>query len=317
MDTTKNNFKYIKTISVFSDSIRMIITLKNGKILAFTENEPMRILNEELFEEEISIKECSSNEPYTFALELSDNKICISTSKRILLISLKEKEYIIDETININSNIKSIIELNDKRLIIGLENIICFYKKEKGLFEQEKEIKNIFEKTLSQIIQISDFEICALSLGTKGENKIKFIDIKTNKIKGEISNIKGNDNICNNTKMINDNILAIIGYCYEGMYLIDVNKYSLIKIINMNLGASILTLKNGNIFTIEGDDVSGCDLLKVWKADEKGENWECLFQEEFDTSLCYPCYCADITDDGIVICGNEGGNLYFYKVNNE
>ena len=316
MATTQINFEYIKTLSVFSDSIRMIIILKNGKILAFTQNEPIIFLIEDLFKEDISIKECSEDEPYTYVLELSDARICISTSKRILIISLKEKEYKIDEIININSDINSIIELNDKRLIIGSGNNICFYRKKKG-YEQEKEIKNVFEKTLSQIIQISDVEICALSLGSNGENKIKFIDtINTDKIKGEISNIRGNDNICNNAKMINDKVLAIIGYCFEGMYLIDVKKYSLIKKIDMNFGASILTLKNKNIFTIEGDDVSGCDLLKIWKVDEKGENWECLFQQEFDTSLGYPCYCANITDDGTVICGNEGGNLYFFKVNN-
>ena len=283
MATTQINFEYIKTLSVFSDSIRMIIILKNGKILSFTQNEPIIFLNEDLFKEDISIKECSEDEPYTYVLELSDARICISTSKRILIISLKEKEYKIDETININSDINSIIELNDKRLIIGSGNNICFYRKKKG-YEQEKEIKND--------------------------------TINTDKIKGEISNIRGNDNICNNAKMINDKVLAIIGYCFEGMYLIDVKKYSLIKKIDMNFGASILTLKNKNIFTIEGDDVSGCDLLKIWKVDEKGENWECLFQQEFDTSLGYPCYCANITDDGTVICGNEGGNLYFFKVNN-
>ena len=99
MATTKNNLEYIKTISIFSDSIRMIIALKNGKILTLAKNEPIKFLNEELFEEEISIKECSKDEFYTFALELSDNRICISTSKRILIISLKQKEYKIDETI--------------------------------------------------------------------------------------------------------------------------------------------------------------------------------------------------------------------------
>ena len=317
MATTKKKIEYIKALSIFSDPIRMIITLKKGIILAFTKSEPIKFLNEELFEEEYSIKECSKDETYIYALELYDNRICISTSKRILIISLKEKEYKIDETIKTNSEAKSIIELNDKRLVIGLENQICLYKRKKG-YEQEKELKNIFEKTLSQLIKISDFEICALSLGNEGENKIKFIDtINTDKIKGEISNIRGNDNICNNAKMINEDILAIIGYCSEGMYLIDVKKYSLIKKIDMNFGSAILPLKNGNIFTIEGDDVSGCDVLKIWKIDEKGENWECVFQEEFDTSLGFPCYCAEIKDDGTVICGNEGGNLYFFKVNNE
>ena len=317
MAATKKNFEYIKTLSIFSDSIRMIIALKNGKILALSKSEPIKFLNEELFEEEISIKECSKDEIYTFALELSDNRICISTSKRILIISLKQKEYKIDEIINMNSEIKTIIELNDKRLVIGSENKICIYKNKKG-YEREEEIKNIFEKSLSQIIKISDFEICAFSFGSDGENKIKFIDmIKTDKIKGEISNIRGGDNICNNARMINDDVLAIIGYYSEGIFLIDVKKYSLIKKIDMIFGAGILPLKNGNVFTIEGDDVSGCDLLKVWKVDKKGDEWKCLYEEEFDTGLGFPCYCSEITNDAIVICGNEGGNLYFYKVNNE
>ena len=317
MASTNDNFKFIKSSPLFSDPIQMIIPLKNGKILAFTKTEPIKVLNEELFEEEISIKENSKDEPYIYGFELSDNRICIATSKRILLISLKEKEYKIDEIIKINSNIKSVLELNDKRLIIAAENKILFYKKKKGVYEFEKNIDDIFEKSISQIIHISENEICALSFGKEGENKIKFLDIKTNIVKGEISNIRGSDNICNNTKMINENILAIIGYSFEGMYLIDVKKYSLVKKIEMNMGASIVSLKNGNFFTIEGDDVTGCDLLKVWKVDKKGENWKCLFDQEFDTSLFCPCYCNAITDDGIVVCGNEGGYLYFYKINNE
>ena len=138
MASTNDNFKFIKSSPLFSDPIQMIIPLKNGKILAFTKTEPIKVLNEELFEEEISIKENSKDEPYIYGFELSDNRICIATSKRILLISLKEKEYKIDEIIKINSNIKTVLELNDKRLIIAAENKILFYKKKKGVYEFEK-----------------------------------------------------------------------------------------------------------------------------------------------------------------------------------
>ena len=51
MASTNDNFKFIKSSPLFSDLIRMIIPLKNGKILAFTKTEPIKILNEELLEE--------------------------------------------------------------------------------------------------------------------------------------------------------------------------------------------------------------------------------------------------------------------------
>ncbi len=114
-----NDFTSFKTLTPFTDSILDIITLKNGKILIFTYFEPIKILNEETFEEELSIKENSEENPYNIIIELNDSRLCTGLKDNFLIISLKDNEYKIEENIKATSEIISLYELKDGRIIIG------------------------------------------------------------------------------------------------------------------------------------------------------------------------------------------------------
>ena len=122
----------------------------------------------------------------------------------------------------------------------------------------------------------------------------------------------GNSTISKNLKMINENILAITGYCNEGIFLINVKEHSLIKKITSNFAVyCILNLKNEKILTLEENE-EGFNHIKIWKfKDEKWEVENDIIIKPFESSF----KSASIAVDDTIIIGNDDGILEFFKEN--
>ena len=185
------------------------------------------------------------------------------------------------------------------------------YKK-KSKFILEKKIEEIFNELLSHIIQTLENEICICSFGEGADCEIKFFDINTNKEIAKISDIMGNSTISKNLKMINENILAITGYCNEGIFLINVKEHSLITKITSNFAVyCILNLKNEKFLTFEENE-EGFNHIKIWNVqDEKWEIENDITIKPFESSF----KSASIAVDDTIIIGNDDGILEFYKEN--
>ena len=112
--------------------------------------------------------------------------------------------------------------------------------------------------------------------------------------------------------MINENILAITGYCNEGIFLINIKEHSLITKITSNFAVyCILNLKNEKILTLEENE-EGFNHIKIWNVqDEKRETENDIIIKPFEFSF----KSASIAIDDTIIIGNGDGILEFYKEN--
>ena len=228
--------------------------LKNGDIIALNEKKII-IFNKDNYDYKVIFEETNEDDIYDL-VELSNNRFCYSIYKYLKIIQLsKDNQYKIIQVLSGHiDDVYTILSINDNYLISSsMDKTIKIWK---YIHKNQKYI--LINSTT--MINYGDFDNNNIKLLNKniliyysnnfGNGVIKFLNLKKNNI------IKTIDIRCKITKdliIIYDNILLVCennGY----LYLIDLDKYEIIRRFENIFVCSLIKLRNGNILIMEKND---------------------------------------------------------------
>ena len=228
--------------------------LKNGDIIALNEKKII-IFNKDNYDYKVIFEETNEDDIYDL-VELSNNRFCYSIYKYLKIIHLsKDNQYKIIQVLSGHiDDVYTILSINDNYLISSsMDKTIKIWK---YIHKNQKYI--LINSTT--MINYGDFDNNNIKLLNKniliyysnnfGNGVIKFLNLKKNNI------IKTIDIRCKITKdsiIIYDNILLVCennGY----LYLIDLDKYEIIRRFENIFVCSLIKLRNGNILIMEKND---------------------------------------------------------------
>ena len=241
--------------------------LKDGRFVTGSNDKSIIIYNNKTFKPDKIIKEHYGNVNYILKLNSGLLASC-SNDGTIKIYNIKNNNYEVVQTLKYNANcISKIIELNnDKLACCSNEYSIIIYSKDKN----DKYIKDyiIFSRSTC-IIQTKENEIC---FNDENKKQLYFYDLIEKKIINEICNIIIYGKNCFN--MITKDLLLVTEY--KQLYIINVDQYNLVRIINVpdSYYIHISCLINKNI--VLTGDMNGN--IKQWKIE--GDNLKFISTKE-------------------------------------
>jgi len=251
--------------------VNCLTILKDGRLVSGSDDKSIIIYNKETYKPDLIIKE--HNSPIYCITTLNSGILAsCSFDKTIKLFNIKDKEYNILQTLNYHQgSVRKIIELKNKSLVsCSDDNSIIFYNKDNN----NKYIKDYYISTnggCSSVIQTKENEIC---YSEEENDSICFYDLNQRKIKSLLNNINKKNNCNEWFIMINKDLLIIPGE--NKISIINVNKYNIVRIIDINGSGWIcgICMLNENIlFTGDWNEI-----IKEWKIE--GDNLILISQKE-------------------------------------
>jgi len=271
-----NNFdiKLKKPINILNNHkahVNCLTILKDGRLVSGSDDKSIIIYNKETYNPDLAIKEHNS---YVFCITTLSSGILASCSfdRTIKLFNIKNNEYNVLQTLNYHTgSVRKIIELKNKSLVSCSEDkSIIFYNKDNNN-EYKKDYSISTNGGCSSVIQTKENEIC---YSEKTNNSICFYDLNQKQIKSSLSNINKKNNCHEWIIMINKDLLLIPGE--NKISIINVNKYSIERILNVNKSGWIYSvcMLNENIL-LTGD----CnEIIEQWKIE--GDNLIFISQKQ-------------------------------------
>ena len=222
-----NTLTNIKTINTQNSGIYHLSILKNGDFASSSSDGELTIYDKKTFNSKLVIYE-HYTALYYFTQLKNGNIITCSGDKTMKIIELNNDTYNVIQTINCDSPIYKVIEINN---LISVSN--------KGLMQiwEKNKLNNIYynvtnviiQKTYSScnILQISNNEIVTAS---RGDKILKFWDFEFKNI-FTLNNIEtqwASGCIC----MLDIDILCVATSYSNGFYLIQISTHQIINKIN-------------------------------------------------------------------------------------
>ena len=269
------NKSLILKLKYHKQSIMCSTILNDGRFATCSNDKSIIIYNNKTFKPDQIIKEHYDNVNYI--LKLNSGLLASSSNDgTIKIYNIKKNNYEVVQTLKYHANcINKIIELNNDKLACCSKCYsIIIYSKDKN----DKYIKDftIFNRCTC-IIKTKENEIC---FNDENKKQLNFYDLFEKKNINEICNLIIYGNNCFN--MITKDLLLVTEY--EKLYIINVNQYNLVRIINVpdssyihiscliNKNIVLTGEMNGNIkqWKIEGDN------LKLISTKEKAHDYTIL-----------------------------------------
>jgi len=259
-----------------ADKVTCLCLLNDGRLVSGSKDNNIIIFNKITYEPDLVIKEHKDTINCIIKLDTNILASC-SSDKTIKIFKIQDSKYEIIQNLNDHSDkVNKIIELKNKNLVScsNDSSIIIYHKTNENKYEKDYHIST--NGWCQCIIQTKVNEIC-YSESEDGFFNIHFYDLKERKINASINeiNITGDEPF----NMITKDLLILGGY-YE-MYVIDVNKYKLIRTIDVpNAGLIFGFCKiNENMFLIGGEDA----VIRQWKIENDDIN---LFSKKEEADKC-------------------------------
>lgn len=288
-DFNINTKQLMKKLKYHSDKVTCLCLLDDGRLVSGSKDNNIIIYNKITYEQDLIIRE--HRDTVNCLIKLNSNTLAsCSSDKTIKVFKIKGNNYEILQTLNEHKDrVNKIIKLINKNLVSGSnDNSIIFYDKINNNKYQKNYLISI-NGWCQSLTQTKENEICYLEYDDDYYN-IVFYDLKERKIKTSITdlNITGDEPF----NMITKDLLIIGGY--NEIYIINVNQYKLIKIIDVfNAGLIFgFCMLNNNMFLTGGED----KMIRQWKIEDQNIS---LFskKEEADENIIF----------GLVKIGN--GNI--------
>jgi len=259
-----------------TDKVTCLCLLDDGRLVSGSKDNNIIILNKKTYEPDLIIKEHKDTINCIIKLDLNILVSC-SSDKTIKIFKIQDNKYEIMQTLNEHTDrINEIIELKNKNLVScsNDNSIIIYHNTNDNKYAKDFQIPT--NGWCQCIIQTKENEIC-YSESEEDFFNIHFYDLNERKINASVSeiNITGAEPF----NMITKDLLIVGGY--NEMYVIDVNKYKLIKTIDMlNAGLIFGFCKiNENMFLTGGEDA----VIRQWKI--KGDDIS-LFSKKEEEDKC-------------------------------
>ena len=274
--------------------ILILLQLKDGRLLIYSEDRSIRIYNRNY---SISYIISKIKSQINSMIQTEDEKL-ICSSYEITIFKLNKKNYEIIQLIKVWTN--KIIEISDKDLIAIQNSSIRFYSLENNRYNLIEESK--FEENVDNIIKIKDNDVCLLL-----DNYNKFLSINIYNI--ETKNIfklyetknKESGEMC----IIQDKYLIVS--LYLCLILIDIEKdYKIINEIRTSFGCvnTFCFWKDSTFFS--GDDIG--DIIE-WKINKN----KIIKIKEYNNSKKAVNSIIGFKNKLIVV-GSNDGFIKFYKL---
>ena len=230
-DNSYNDFniklkKPIHTLKNHTHFILCLTILKDGRLVSGSSDKSIIIYNKKTFKPDLIIKE--HNYAVSHIIQLSSGVLAsCSLDKTIKLYN--KNNYEIIQTLKYHKNaVNNIIELENKNLVScsNDESIIFYYKVSNRIY------LNYFEISTNgwcfSIIQTKANEIC---YSEYNNDTICFYDFFSKEVNSSLSNINKINDSVGSLILIRKDLLLIPGY--NEMTIIDINKYEIIRVINV------------------------------------------------------------------------------------
>ena len=251
--------------------VTCLTILKDGRLVSGSRDDSIIIYNKKTYKPDLQIREHVNSVYWVTTLNSGILASC-SFDTKIKLFNIKDNEYNVLQTLDYHSQIVyKIIELKNKSLVsCSGDNSIIFYIKDNNN-EYQKDYHISTNGLSSSVIQTKENEIC---YSEKNQNSICFYDLNQRKKKSSLNNINKFNDKYERLIMINKDLLLIPGQ--NKISIIDVNKYILARIIDVNDSGWIygVYMLNENIL-LTGDEKG---IIKQWKIE--GDNLILISQKE-------------------------------------
>jgi WD40 repeat protein len=259
-----------------TDKVTCLCLLDGGRLVSGSKDNNIIIFNKKTYDPDLTIKE--HKDTINCIIKLDSNILAsCSSDKTIKIYKIQDNQYEIVQTlIEHTDRINKIIELKNKNLVScsNDNSIIIYHKTNDNKYEKDYQIST--NGWCQCIIQTKENEICYSELEDDFYN-IHFYDLNERKITASISeiNITGAEPF----NMITKDLLIVGGY--NEMYVIDVNKYKLIRTIDIPDAGLIFGFckLNENMFLIGGEDA----VIRQWKMEGDEIN---LFSKKEEADNC-------------------------------
>ena len=313
-----DNFHTIRSKDYFNN----LIILQDGR-LSVCRGDEIQIFNKNNINADLSIKiKDYENRNIVYHTQLK-NGLIVACNNPIIILKLKKSLFffetyeIIQRIYNdLNTFCQKIIELDDNRFAAGYANsMICYYSNKntkdnlyvtRGNLNFIGNLSNFCITGRVNLLKINDIEF----VGSSKDNKcVQFFiggedDIVENKL---IKNINSNGHPDSMVK--HNDILLVGGQQSEGIYLISLKNYELIKKTKTDLYDifSIINLSNGNILSGVEEDNRNFSLIEY-----KIENNELI--EVKKKNYAHALNIFNIIEiNGIIITNSNDATIKFWK----
>ena len=275
-DEIKNifNIKLKEPINILnnhSGCINCLTILKDGRLVSCSSDNSIIIYNKSTYKPDLTIKEHKDSVLSITSFKSGILASC-SADKTIKLYNIKDNKYHVLQTLNYHKDyVYKIIELKNNSLVsCSFDNTIIFYNKDNN----DKYIKDYNISTNSKCTSVIQTKVNEICYSEEKKYSICFFDLNQRKNIFSINNIDIINSAYESFIMINKDLLAIPGE--NKISLINVNKYKLEKIIDINGSGWIygICMLTENIL-ITGDDNK---IIKEWRIE--GDNLILISQKE-------------------------------------
>ena len=255
-----NNFNVQFRLQYHKDTILCATVLKDGRFATCSADESIIIYDNKTFKPDLIIKEHNGGINYIFQLSTGMLATC-SKDRTIKIFYIKNNNYDVFQILNNHKeSVNKIIELNNKKLVsCSADSSVIFYSSNNDKYIQEFQINT--DKSCWCLIQTKDNEICYYISG----GSIIFYNLIDKRIMKRIDLffIANGYNFMN---MITKDLLLITGE--KKISIINVNKYNIVRIINVSDSSHInVSCKLNENIILTGDYYGK---IKQWKIE--GDN---------------------------------------------
>ena len=267
-DLKISNIYPYKLIKNHENYVTNIIQITDLRLASSSTDCSINIYNKHTYTLEIIIMEHKGGINYIYPIK--ENKILSSsTDSEIKIFQIQENSYFIEQILigHISAVNKSILLSNDDIASCSWDKTVRIWTKNKndGIYSQKLIIAD-YSEVIDSLFETNNKNLITSSFI---ERKLRFWNINSLENKNTLYNIKCNSK-SNIFCMINNEILAVCGYYDCGIYLININKYSVVKIIKLSdnkkknlLVNCIITLSNNTILT--GEDLNQEGAFEQWE----------------------------------------------------
>ena len=267
-DLKISNIYPYKLIKNHENYVTNIIQITDLRLASSSTDCSINIYNKHTYTLEIIIMEHKGGINYIYPIK--ENKILSSsTDSEIKIFQIQENSYFIEQILigHISAVNKSILLSNDDIASCSWDKTVRIWTKNKndGIYSQKLIIAD-YSEVIDSLFETNNKNLITSSFI---ERKLRFWNINSLENKNTLYNIKCNSK-SNIFCMINNEILAVCGYYDCGIYLININNYSVVKIIKLSdnkkknlLVNCIITLSNNTILT--GEDLNQEGAFEQWE----------------------------------------------------
>ena len=267
-DLKISNIYPYKLIKNHENYVTNIIQITDLRLASSSTDCSINIYNKHTYTLEIIIMEHKGGINYIYPIK--ENKILSSsTDSEIKIFQIQENSYFTEQILigHISAVNKSILLSNDDIASCSWDKTVRIWTKNKndGIYFQKLIIAD-YSEVIDSLFETNNKNLITSSFI---ERKLRFWNINSLENKNTLYNIKCNSK-SNIFCMINNEILAVCGYYDCGIYLININNYSVVKIIKLSddkkknlLVNCIITLSNNTILT--GEDLNQEGAFEQWE----------------------------------------------------